>query len=64
MNPLVYEWLRKAEVDWLTAGREIAAQRPNYDAVCFHVQRCAEEYLKAQLQKVSLAFRKPTTSCG
>jgi HEPN domain-containing protein len=24
---------------------------PNYDAVCFHAQQCAEKYLKAVLQE-------------
>ena len=51
MNPLVDEWISKAEGDFLTAGREIRARKsPNYDAVCFHCQQCAEKYLKAVLQ--------------
>ena len=51
MNPAVAEWVSKAEGDFLTAGREIRARKsPNYDAVCFHCQKCAEEYLKAILQ--------------
>jgi HEPN domain-containing protein len=46
------EWIAKAEGDFLTAGRELRARKsPNYDAVCFHAQQCAEKYLKAVLQK-------------
>ena len=45
------EWVAKAEGDFLTAGRELRARKsPNYDAVCFHAQQCAEKYLKAVLQ--------------
>ena len=52
MNPLVAEWVSKAEGDYLTAGRELRARKsPNYDAVCFHAQQCAEKYLKAVLQE-------------
>jgi len=51
MNPAVAEWISKAEGDFATAGREIRARKsPNYDAVCFHCQQCAEKYLKAVLQ--------------
>jgi len=51
MNPAVDEWIFKAEGDFLTAGRELRARKaPNYDAVCFHCQQCAEKYLKATLQ--------------
>ncbi len=52
MNSQVAEWVSKAEGDFLTAGRELRARKsPNYDAVCFHAQQCAEKYLKAILQK-------------
>jgi HEPN domain-containing protein len=52
MNPIVTEWVVKAEGDFLTAGRELRARKsPNYDAVCFHAQQCAEKYLKAVLQE-------------
>lgn len=51
MKPAVAEWVEKAEGDFATAGREIRARKsPNYDAVCFHAQQCAEKYLKAVLQ--------------
>ena len=42
----------KSRGDFLTAGRELRARKsPNYDAVCFHAQQCAEKYLKAVLQE-------------
>src|SRR5215208_4501785 len=51
MNLLVAEWISKAEGDFVTAGRELRARKsPNYDAVCFHTQQCAEKYLKAVIQ--------------
>ena len=50
MNEVLKEWIAKAEGDFLTASRELAAvDRPNYDAVCFHAQQCVEKYLKALL---------------
>jgi hypothetical protein len=52
MKPLTQEWIEKAEGDFRTARRELQAKRlPNYDAVCFHAQQCAEKYLKARLCK-------------
>ena len=52
MNPATAEWVSKAEGDFVTAGREVRARKaPNYDAVCFHCQQCAEKYLKAMLQE-------------
>jgi HEPN domain-containing protein len=52
MNPATAEWIEKAEGDFATAGRELRARKsPNYDAVCFHAQQCAEKYLKAVLQE-------------
>jgi HEPN domain-containing protein len=52
MKPATAEWVAKAEGDFLTASRELRARKsPNYDAVCFHAQQCAEKYLKAVLQE-------------
>lgn len=52
MNPATAEWVSKADGDFATAGRELRARKaPNYDAVCFHAQQCAEKYLKAVLQE-------------
>lgn len=59
MNPAVDEWVLKAEGDFLTAGRELRARKsPNYDAVCFHTQQCAEKYLKAVLQENDIRIPK------
>ena len=53
MNPLVLEWVQKAEADFQTAQREYRVRKdPNYDAVCFHAQQVAEKYLKAVLQEI------------
>lgn len=55
MNPLTLEWIDKAEGDFATAGREIRVRKlPNYDAVCYHAQQCAEKYLKALLQEANI----------
>jgi HEPN domain-containing protein len=52
MKSATAEWVTKAEGDFMTAGRELRARKsPNYDAVCFHAQQCAEKYLKAVLQE-------------
>ena len=52
MTPLTREWVVKAEGDYATARREARARRqPNFDAVCFHAQQCAEKYVKALLQQ-------------
>lgn len=57
MKPLTREWVEKAEGDFATASRELCVRRaPNYDAVCFHAQQCAEKYLKARLQEADTAF--------
>jgi len=59
MKPLTSEWIGKADADLATAQREQAAEEPNYDAVCFHAQQCAEKYMKAQL--VESDVRPPRT---
>lgn len=59
MKPLTNEWIAKAEGDHGTATRETQVTRnPNYDAVCFHAQQCAEKYLKARLQEMGISFGK------
>ena len=55
MKPETKEWVTKADADLVTAKREAAAvESPNYDAVCFHAQQCAEKYLKAVLAENEL----------
>jgi HEPN domain-containing protein len=50
MNDTVKEWVEKAERDYATATRELAAvDQPNYDAVCFHAQQCIEKLIKGLL---------------
>lgn len=57
MNGVVSEWMEKAEGDFRTAEREMRARKaPNYDAVCFHAQQCAEKYLKAFLVHRQIPF--------
>lgn len=59
MKPITREWIEKAEGDWATLTREFRARKdPNYDAVCFHAQQCAEKYLKARLQEAGISFSK------
>ena len=36
--------------------KPITGEQPNYDAVCFHAQQCAEKYLKAFLQEADVSF--------
>lgn len=44
---------RQADADLDTAKREVAiVESPNYDAVCFHSQQCAEKYLKAVIVEI------------
>ncbi|HET7840930.1 MAG TPA: HEPN domain-containing protein [Terriglobia bacterium] len=50
MNGTVKEWIAKAEGDYATARRELHPQGiPNFDAVCFHSEQCAEKLMKALL---------------
>lgn len=59
MKPITREWVNKAEGDFAIAGREVEVTlSPNYDAVCFHGQQCAEKYLKARLQEADIYFGK------
>lgn len=58
MNDIVKEWVEKAEGDFRTAEREGRVRKePNYDAVCYHAQQCAEKYLKAFLTYHQISFR-------
>ena len=55
MKPETWKWVEKAEGDFFTASRELRARKaPNYDAVCLHVQQCAEKYLKARMIEADL----------
>lgn len=56
MKPLTDEWIRKAEEDCRVANREMEAEPPSFNAVCFHAQQCVEKYLKAVLQENDVVF--------
>jgi HEPN domain-containing protein len=59
MKPTTAEWVAKAEGDFAVMEREgQVGEYPNYDAVCFHAQQCAEKYLKACLCEANVAFGK------
>jgi len=45
----VQDWLRKASSDMKIALREMEAEDPATDAVCFHFQQAVEKFLKAWL---------------
>ena len=48
---------RKRRGDFFTATRELRVRiAPNFDAVCFHAQQRAENYLKAALQEYANAI--------
>jgi HEPN domain-containing protein len=56
---VVAEWVEKAENDFKAAAQilKLGKQCPT-DTVCFHVQRCAEKYLKAVLVSRTIRFSK------
>lgn len=59
MLPQTIEWIEKAEGDWNAAQSLYRVRRfPNYDAVCFHTQQCAEKYLKARLEEAGTTIPK------
>lgn len=59
MRPITAEWVAKGEGDFATMQRELRARKnPNYDALCFHAQQCAEKYLKARLAEAGIRFAK------
>ena len=47
-NPLIKEWLAKADSDWLILSKLWEVPIPEIaDGVCFHAQQCIEKLLKA-----------------
>lgn len=58
MKQITEEWISKAEEDYLVATRELQADPPALDAVCFHAQQCIEKYLKALLAFRGIDFPK------
>jgi len=45
----VKNWAAKAENDLKIGKDEMLTENPATDAICFHMQQCAEKYLKAYL---------------
>lgn len=58
MKPETEEWINKAEGDWKVAQREMQADDPVWNVVCFLAEQCAEKYLKAFLEEHNIAFGK------
>ena len=57
MNPVVGEWIAKADGDHASAMRDLRARKnPNYDAACFHAQQCVEKYVKGIMQARGIRF--------
>jgi HEPN domain-containing protein len=58
-NPVVEEWISKAEADWEWAQMTGAATNPRLrDGVVYHAQQCVEKLLKARLIQLGHTFRK------
>jgi HEPN domain-containing protein len=59
-NPQYFkEWIKKAEKDLITARHLFSIKPvPPYDIICFHVQQCAEKYIKAFLVYKGIEFEK------
>jgi len=58
MKELVNNWIRRAESDFKIGKDELDTEGPVTDAICFHMQQCAEKYLKAYLTHHNKYFRK------
>jgi HEPN domain-containing protein len=56
MKKLTAEWVKKAEADFVAAGRLAKSRAPLHDLVCFHAQQAAEKYLKALLEELGLTI--------
>lgn len=56
MKKLTAEWVKKAEADFVAAGRLARASPPLHDLVCFHAQQAAEKYLKALMEELGLTI--------
>ena len=58
LNDTVKNWIKKANNDFKIAHRELKANNPVKDMICFHMQQCVEKYLKAFLSHNNVSFRK------
>jgi HEPN domain-containing protein len=58
-NPVVAEWIAKADADWQLAAIARAAANPKLlDGVVYHAQQCVEKLLKARLIQLGQTIRK------
>lgn len=55
---LFEEWIKKAESDFRVMNSLAALEEPEWDAIGFHAQQCAEKYFKAYLCRHSQAIPK------
>lgn len=53
---LVWQWVRKADLDYYAADQLLRTADPLKDIVAFHCQQAAEKYLKALLVYHQLEF--------
>ena len=59
MKVVTREWVDKAEADFAAALlMRRSRKKHSRDIVCFHLQQCAEKYLKARLEEAGIAYPK------
>ncbi len=58
MKRATRQWVEKAEADYRIARQISRNKLPEHDGVCFHCQQCAEKYLKAMLEELSVNHPK------
>jgi HEPN domain-containing protein len=58
MTPAAQEWFDKGQNDFTTVHWLLQAPNPDWDAICFHAQQCAEKMLKALLTDRGSSFAK------
>ncbi|TKJ37965.1 DNA-binding protein [candidate division LCP-89 bacterium B3_LCP] len=59
MNPdTIRNWTIKAEHDYKIGLNEFRSEKPVTDMICFHMQQCAEKYLKAYLAYNDIEINK------
>lgn len=58
MKRATAEWIERAEGDWKVAQREMQADDPVWNVICFLTHQCAEKYLKAFLEENGILFEK------
>jgi HEPN domain-containing protein len=59
MKATTRQWVEKAEADYAAALLlRRSRKKHSRDIVCFHLQQCAEKYLKARLEEAGIAVAK------